>query len=379
MSKRSSKYVTNVNEREIAILNLLAEYRYLTTRDLWLALEPGHKDSTAIAHTLAQMRAAGLIRTATLPLQRGNANPRVYSLLKTGADAIGQQLGSQYYRKPGPEQAGFQSLRLQLEQQLTLNGWSYIRPAHYGGATGNRPAVTPQSKLLIDVLNYQERLAIDRSLDYLASKLQRPADGPLAPANVYSVTPTRSSQEGSFLSEWEQEIEQSRRAREQRQEDEWRRWGIYTWLSNRGLPDPWDIPQDILLRMMRLNTCELVRQVPLTINDYVIYRRDRAERPRIVILPPLSSDIGFWLRKSGSGRQRTQPGRIELYETVARRFSCAALFSAGPEGQLSLLELDDRLRRASIMALRANDVALWLSKPGAPTALVARQARPISA
>lgn len=146
-----------VSETQAAILELLGEYRSLTTSQIRDYVLPG-KDRQA-RRELARLRAAGLLASEALYPERGGVSELVWMLRKAGAAVIGVPYGSHYYRRPSRvivQQRGFE---IDLCVAVEEAGWSLIKPEHYG-PQHPRPAQTPQAERLAAAILYRERQAI---------------------------------------------------------------------------------------------------------------------------------------------------------------------------------------------------------------------------
>lgn len=142
------------------ILKVLAENRFLTTRQIW------DKTGDALAgKSLEQIRVelnrlakASLIKGELIEFEKGRASQYHWRLLQAGANCIGfTRFGRNQRRRPGHNQVEYQRLELETEEQIGLAAgeWLLLKPAAYSGHQP-LPARTPQYHVLCQTLTWRE-------------------------------------------------------------------------------------------------------------------------------------------------------------------------------------------------------------------------------
>src|SRR5438067_2401678 len=115
------------------MLELLVEYRALSTRQMYSALQlkSTFKTLRRVQSDLAALKLAGMIGSFQISPEYGLRSEFGWLLLKPGARQIGFDIkyGNQYRREPDrehPEQTGW---KLQLELAVkSCPGWSLMKP-----------------------------------------------------------------------------------------------------------------------------------------------------------------------------------------------------------------------------------------------------------
>lgn len=304
---------SGITEEQVAILCLLAEYRALTTGQIWQAVQAnGHRRQTL--RDLDRLRTCKLVDSMPLQAEKGAASEHVWRLLKAGATAIGARHGNHFYRKPAPDQIVERGVELELErqvrgtsiertsiQQSATSGsdtdteaqvvevvqathWELIKPVHYGRQQP-LPHTTPQEALLIEAVLYSMRQEIEASLErgFPMTQLQNLSD-------KYN-----SGQVGSI--------------------------------------------------------------VPRQANDYIAYVPGRPEWTAVLIVHPPRSGKQFWTRSASRNRlQERKSGRLATYKQLAKRVPVAAVFSDRETAQ----EYKDVIRAAGLRVFLPHGVGAWL-------------------
>jgi len=162
-----------------AILRLLYTHHSLTTPQLWQALYPD-RPKKYTERELTKMSARCWIKADT------TSRPYVWILLRGGADVLGVQHGSHFYRRSPDTEIAYRGAILALERQLIAAGWEFLAPQRYGPAH-RKPPTTRQAGMLMEALEARETLLIqqiagdpihpDRA--HLAARRDRLASGAL--------------------------------------------------------------------------------------------------------------------------------------------------------------------------------------------------------
>lgn len=301
-----------ITEEQAAILCLLAEYRALTTGQIWQAAQPNrHRRQTL--RNLDRLRACKFVDSMPLQEERGAASEHVWRLLKAGAEAVGARHGNHFYRKPAPDQVVERGVELELERQVLgtsietksiqqsatggldtdtdteaqvveATHWELIKPVHYG-RQHPLPHTTPQEAFLIEAVLYSMRREIETSLE-------------------------------------------------------------------RGFP---------MTQMQSLidkyNARQVGSIVPRRANDYVAYVPGRPELTAVLIAHPPRSGKQFWTRSPSRNRlQERKAGRLATYKQLANRVPVAAVFSDRETAQ----EYKDVIRAAGLRVFLPHGIGAWL-------------------
>jgi hypothetical protein len=131
-----------------AVLKLLAEWKQLTTTQIYQYLNPdrSRRYTQQLLHDLAAGRFVRGVAYSTW------ARAEYYwMLLARGAHDAGCAYGKQYRRAPAPDTLRYRGLQLALIAQAQGAGWLLIRPAAYSAARP-RPLETPQRRQLVEAV-----------------------------------------------------------------------------------------------------------------------------------------------------------------------------------------------------------------------------------
>jgi hypothetical protein len=145
-----------VNGRELLprrrqILELLAEYRYLTTGQLRAVLED-KRDGRRLWDDLDFLRSQKLIRGFDYNRAAGGYSEYLWQLALRGAKELGlADLPSSFYSKPKLLQIRQLDLTLAFEKAIRQSNWEMIKPVAYTN-TRPLPDATPQAVRLLQAL-----------------------------------------------------------------------------------------------------------------------------------------------------------------------------------------------------------------------------------
>lgn len=264
-----------LTERQADILALLAEYKGLTTRQIGSQVLPEAAHRQYILRELGRLEKMKMIRCELLEPHRGQASPRLWMLLKGGADAIAAPYGSQFYRSIPGDQVQHKSVVLELCRQVAdAGGWELIKPQHYN-SFHPRPNITPQAAQLIQAV--LRKSVIDRrTLESQAWQIGHDVE-PTVPILPVSAILDAGSDLGAGVAQ-------------------------NTWI------------------------------VPTYVNDYVAYRPDEPGQAVVFILHPPRAGRQFWTRTRPP--KRGHPGRLEVYRRVAKVITVAAVFGEEHEARV---------------------------------------------
>jgi hypothetical protein len=148
------------NSNHRSIVELLAEWKQLTTAQIWQYLHLD-KDIRYTKQLLQDLQEGRLIRPMILDPSLGNRAPRYWRLRKAGADLVGQPYEKAYRVVPGPEVLAHRGLQLDVIHQVALAGWQLIRPQRITDGETNS---TPQEARLTAAVLAWEGQAIERAL-----------------------------------------------------------------------------------------------------------------------------------------------------------------------------------------------------------------------
>ena len=166
-----------LTEARRTLLELIAEYHYLTTKQIWKHLYNGKKLQQT-QRDLAVMRdELKLIRSFGVEPEIGRASEYCWQLTRQGAeDELGIEYSTNLARKPTSRQRiYFQEVRLNLERQVTqVTLWKLIKPQAYNR---NQPKpirgdFTPQYEMLIKGLSYLQGLYRPGAVDLSGTPLE---------------------------------------------------------------------------------------------------------------------------------------------------------------------------------------------------------------
>lgn len=292
----------DVSEEQRAILHLLAEYRALTTGQIWQAAQP-HKHRRQMLRELDRLRARKMVDSMPLQEERGAASEHVWRLLKAGAQVIGAKHGNHFYRRPAPDQIEQRGVELELERQVlgTSVGtagvygrgargpgiaahWELIKPVHYGPQQPV-PPTTPQAEILVEAVLQHIAIEINSALEH--------------------GDPT--GQMGILIDQY--------------------------------------------------NSRRVGSIVPRQANDYVAYVPGRPELTGVMIVHPPGSGKHFWTRSASRTRlEERRAGRLATYKRLARRVPMAAVFADEKTAQ----ECKDEIRAAGLRIFLPHGIGAWL-------------------
>lgn len=145
-----------------AILGLLAEWKQLTTTQIWAHLHPD-KGRDYTRHLLQALVRARCIRGCAVDPTRGGAAEHYWGLRAHGAEALGLAYDTHYRRRPTAAMLHYRGVQLTLVRAVEAAGWTLFRPAHYN-SRHPRPTPTPQYTLLEAAVLTLERRAVDAAL-----------------------------------------------------------------------------------------------------------------------------------------------------------------------------------------------------------------------
>ena len=148
-----------ISQAKIKILQLLAEYKYLTARQIW-EKSGASFEGRKFSHTrvlLHRLRKCGLIKVERSKRERGSAGDYEWLLLRAGAKLINfEKFGYNYTRSPSRYQAEYRQLELHLEEMvdLAVGGWQLLKPFAYS-AYRKLPDRTEQCHRLCQAVTWQ--------------------------------------------------------------------------------------------------------------------------------------------------------------------------------------------------------------------------------
>lgn len=121
------------------ILKLLAEYRYLTVKQLWdkSGAAMAGKSVTQTRVELNRLKQAGLVTNHVIETHKGGAAEKYWMLRRPGAQLVGiTHFDNRYRRPPSFNQAREREMQLLLEEQvdLSLGDWKLLKPKTYNSA-----------------------------------------------------------------------------------------------------------------------------------------------------------------------------------------------------------------------------------------------------
>ncbi len=154
-----------LTEGRKALLQLLLEYRSLTTRQVWqLAYPDRHYSHTS--RELASLRELRMLASHPIEPELGRRSELAWVLLKRGADVLG--LGNEYdshrRRKPTKETMRQRDLEIELQRQVEeVARWKLIKPVTHSPALP-LPEPTRQARHLIAAASFAEYTAIQQLL-----------------------------------------------------------------------------------------------------------------------------------------------------------------------------------------------------------------------
>jgi hypothetical protein len=139
-----------VTIRRHQILQLLAQYRFLTTIQIHSLLQP-ERDIKRTWEELDRLRKLGMVKGVSIEPEKGIYGQFCWLLLLRGAKEIGFREYSSYNRrKPGPQSIYLRTMELILEKQIEHTcsnsdvGWQLEKPQR----TKNHPEEAEKSQVL---------------------------------------------------------------------------------------------------------------------------------------------------------------------------------------------------------------------------------------
>jgi hypothetical protein len=155
--KTLNKFITS---NRLTILKLLAEYRFLTTNQLWQLV--GHKRVQRTREDLDWLKKQELILGFRYEPERGTASELCWLLLLNGARQLKAQTGlelnygNHFRRQPDRERIYFREVELAFEKQVRTANWKLIRPITYSRYKP-LPVKTEQYHILVHILTLEEQ------------------------------------------------------------------------------------------------------------------------------------------------------------------------------------------------------------------------------
>jgi hypothetical protein len=156
------KYVT---PRRRQILQLLAQYRFLTTLQLHSLLQPD-REIKRTWEELDRLRKLGMIKGVSIEPEKGIYGQYCWLLLLRGARAIEfKEYGNYYRRKPGPQSIFLRTMELILEKQVQNAGvnsvlnWKLEKPRslkNQNQKTQHHKSI--QFQILATAINWKEQV-----------------------------------------------------------------------------------------------------------------------------------------------------------------------------------------------------------------------------
>jgi len=133
-----------------AVLELLADWKQLTTGQIWQYLHPTCP-RWYTQQVLESLAARHLIHGQDLNPEDGAASEHYWTLLERGARQIGLVYENHYRRRPTAATIRYRGLQLDLIRQVEAAGWTLIRPDRYS-PDHPRPDETPQVCQLVEAV-----------------------------------------------------------------------------------------------------------------------------------------------------------------------------------------------------------------------------------
>ncbi len=155
----SNEQSQKLADYKASILSLLAEYKYLTAKQIWdisgAAFE--NKSFKQTQMELSRLKKAGLVKVERGKREKGQAGEHQWLLLQAGASEIGfTNFGRNYRRTPTRNQTLYHKLELELAEQveLALGDWRLLKPLAYS-AYRKLPDRTEQCNRLCQAVTWQ--------------------------------------------------------------------------------------------------------------------------------------------------------------------------------------------------------------------------------
>jgi hypothetical protein len=162
---RRRKHKPQLTEGRKELLQLIAEYRSLTTKQVWRLVYPDRHYSHT-TRELACLRELKMLASHPIEPELGRRSELAWLLLKRGADVlgIGDDYDSHFRRKPSKETMQQRDLELELEQQVEkVAEWKLVKPATHSPVRP-LPEPTRQAQHLLAAASYAEYTAIQQLL-----------------------------------------------------------------------------------------------------------------------------------------------------------------------------------------------------------------------
>lgn len=133
--------------RQMAVLTLLAEWKQLTTSQIWHTLY-AERPRRYLTNLLIEMAARGFIAGTALDPTAGRRAEYYWRLRRRGAAVIGLAYGKHYRQRPTTSMLQYRGLRIDILRQLEKLGWQIIRSRIYS-RSNPKPDETPQYQPLV--------------------------------------------------------------------------------------------------------------------------------------------------------------------------------------------------------------------------------------
>jgi hypothetical protein len=109
------------------ILRLLAEWKQLTTTQIWQYLD-ADKPRRYTQQLLGRLQQQRMVRGVDLSPRQGTRSEHYWLLLERGAQALGIAYGQQYRRRPTTAALEYRGLQLALRMAVERAGWQFLPP-----------------------------------------------------------------------------------------------------------------------------------------------------------------------------------------------------------------------------------------------------------
>lgn len=152
--------VEELTTYKLKILAALAEYKYLTSKQVWdkIGAAMEGKSYNQIQVELQRLKRAGLVKLEIVEGERGGAGQYQWMLLRAGARLINfDKFGRHYQRPLSRYQAEYHKLEIDLEEQieLALGDWKLVK-RQIANSSYPLPEKTEQFNRLCQVLTWHE-------------------------------------------------------------------------------------------------------------------------------------------------------------------------------------------------------------------------------
>jgi Replication-relaxation len=154
-AKISNKSIT---PNRLVILRLIAEYRFLTTKQIQRLTD--RKWAQQTREDLLRLKQLTLIKSFDFQPERGKTGEHCWLLLEQGARLLQEKgysvrYNTHYRTEPNRERIAFRDLELELEHQVKIAGWHLIKPQTYN-QYNPLPDHTAQYKQLVQAVTMIE-------------------------------------------------------------------------------------------------------------------------------------------------------------------------------------------------------------------------------